>query len=139
MLWPLVIINEVRVVALDISKAFDKVWHDGLLWKLEHKFGVSGSLLQWFRSYLTGRQQRVVIISAIRSRVTNQFKLEFPKEAFWVDVRYFFLFILTTSLMLFLAIWMSSLTIVLCILWFCRILVFRLIKRSKASSGQHQC
>ena len=53
--------SEVRAVALDISKAFDKVWHDGLLWKLEHKFGVTGPLLKWFRSYLTGRKQRVVI------------------------------------------------------------------------------
>ena len=51
---------EVRVGALDISKAFDKVWHAGLLIKLETQFGVSGSLLLWFRSYLTGRSQRVV-------------------------------------------------------------------------------
>ena len=48
--------KEVRVVALDISKAFDKVWHDGLLLKLERQFGVSGRLLTWLRSYLMGRR-----------------------------------------------------------------------------------
>ena len=32
---------EVRTVFLDISKAFDKVWHDGLIFKLKHN-GVSG-------------------------------------------------------------------------------------------------
>ena len=36
--------KEVRAVALDISKAFDKVWHDGLLYKLT-SLGISGPLL----------------------------------------------------------------------------------------------
>ena len=52
--------KEVRVVALDISKAFDRVWHDGLLHKLE-ALGVCGSLLAWLRSFLSGRTQRVVV------------------------------------------------------------------------------
>ena len=52
--------KEVRVVFLDISKAFDKVWHAGLLRKLE-ALGVQSPLLQWFESYLPNRQQRVVI------------------------------------------------------------------------------
>lgn len=45
---------------LDISKAFDKVWHDGLLFKLKQN-GVSGNLLNFFHSYLENRKQRVVI------------------------------------------------------------------------------
>ena len=52
--------KEVRVVFLDISKAFDKVWHAGLLRKLE-ALGVQSPLLQWFESYLRNRKQRVVI------------------------------------------------------------------------------
>ena len=43
--------NEVRGVLLDISKAFDRVWHKGLLAKLE-KLGISDSLYRWFESYL---------------------------------------------------------------------------------------
>ena len=52
--------KEVRVVFLDISKAFDKVWHAGLLRELE-ALGVRSPLLQWFESYLRNRKQRVVI------------------------------------------------------------------------------
>ena len=52
--------NEVRAVFLDISKAFDRVWHKGLLAKLE-RLGITGSLLKWFRSYLLGRSQRVIV------------------------------------------------------------------------------
>ena len=52
--------KEVRVVFCDISKAFDRVWHKGLLFKLA-AIGCSKSLLRWFTSYLSGRRQRVVI------------------------------------------------------------------------------
>ncbi|MCG8113710.1 MAG: reverse transcriptase domain-containing protein [Candidatus Thiodiazotropha taylori] len=52
--------KEVRVVFCDISKAFDRVWHKGLLAKLKH-YGISGRLLHWFESYLSNRYQRVVL------------------------------------------------------------------------------
>ena len=51
---------EVRAVFLDISKAFDKVWHEGLLFKLKQN-GVSGKLLKFFESYLNNRKQRVAL------------------------------------------------------------------------------
>ena len=51
---------EVRAVLLDISKAFDKVWHDGLIFKLEQN-GISGNLLRLLLNYLDDRKQRVVI------------------------------------------------------------------------------
>ena len=47
---------EVRAVFLDISKAFDKVWHEGLLFKLKQN-GISGNLLNLFKSYLSDRMQ----------------------------------------------------------------------------------
>lgn len=55
--------KEVRVVFCDISKAFDRVWHKGLLHKLANA-GFSGALLSWFTSYLSDRQQRVVLNGA---------------------------------------------------------------------------
>ena len=47
-------------VFCDFSKAFDKVWHLGLLYKM-NSYGVRGNLMGWFSSYLQGRQQRVII------------------------------------------------------------------------------
>ena len=44
----------------DISKAFDRVWHRGLLYKLE-KYGFSGDLLLWLTSYLNSRRQKVFV------------------------------------------------------------------------------
>ena len=51
---------EVRSIFLDISKAFDKVWHEGLLYKLK-SFGISGNLLNLIKHYLTDRSQRVLL------------------------------------------------------------------------------
>ena len=47
-------------VFLDISSAFDKVWHNGLLAKLS-QIGIDGSLATFFKSYLSNRKQCVVI------------------------------------------------------------------------------
>jgi hypothetical protein len=43
-----------------MSKAFDKVWHKGLLYKLRC-IGIEGSLFQLLENYLTRRKQRVVL------------------------------------------------------------------------------
>ena len=49
---------EVRSVFLDISKAFDKVWHEGLLYKLK-SMGISGELYNLLENYLSDRFQKV--------------------------------------------------------------------------------
>ena len=52
--------KNVAMIFLDISKAFDRVWHKGLLYKL-HTFGIRGQLLNWFEDYLSARNQKVVL------------------------------------------------------------------------------
>ncbi len=47
-------------VFLDLTMAFDKVWHKGLIFKIE-KYGIKGNLLKWLTSYLTYRKQKVVL------------------------------------------------------------------------------
>ena len=56
--------HEYRMIFFDVSEAFDKVWHKGLLFKLYHK-GVRGRLLKWFTEYLSNRQQRVVLNGSV--------------------------------------------------------------------------
>ena len=51
---------DVRSVYLDISKAFDRVWHDGLIYKLK-QCGVSGQFLHLIQSFLRDRKQRTVL------------------------------------------------------------------------------
>ena len=51
---------EVRSVFLDISKVFDKVWHEGLLYKLK-SMGISGELFNLLENYLSDRFQRVLL------------------------------------------------------------------------------
>ena len=49
-----------RAVALDISKAFDRVWHAGLLHKLK-SYGISGKIFGLISSFLISRRLRVVL------------------------------------------------------------------------------
>ena len=51
---------ETRGVFLDISKAFDRVWHKGLLFKLKSN-GIDGPLFNLLKNYLHNRKQRVVL------------------------------------------------------------------------------
>ena len=51
---------EVRRVFLDISKAFDRVWQDGLIFKLQEN-GICGKLLQLLKYFLKSMKQRVVL------------------------------------------------------------------------------
>ena len=49
-----------RAVALDISKAFDRVWHAGLLYKLK-SYGISGQIFGLISSFPSNRWLRVVL------------------------------------------------------------------------------
>ena len=49
-----------KVIFLDVSMAFDKVWRRAVIHKLR-KYGIRGKLLSWFTNYLEDRLQRVVL------------------------------------------------------------------------------
>ncbi|XP_050692945.1 uncharacterized protein LOC126983856 [Eriocheir sinensis] len=51
----------VDCIYLDLMKAFDKVPHSRLLWKLENKGGLRGKMKCWMESYLRGREMRTVV------------------------------------------------------------------------------
>ena len=57
--------SSVILLMLDLSAAFDTIDHDILLSRLCNVYGITGDALDWFRSYLTGRIQRVVIEDAV--------------------------------------------------------------------------
>ena len=57
--------QEVVLVMLDMSAAFDTIDHELLLQRpvqrLQHRHGICGTVLNWFRSYLSNRTQLVRI------------------------------------------------------------------------------
>ena len=70
---------EVRGVFLDISKAFDKVWHEGLIYKLQQN-GISGELLNILIDFLSNRKQRLVMVEALTGLML---KLLYHKAQSW--------------------------------------------------------
>ena len=51
---------EVHGIFLNISKAFDKVWHDDLIFKVRQN-GISGDIINILRDFLQNRKQRNVL------------------------------------------------------------------------------
>ena len=51
---------EVCGILLDIHKAFEKVWHDELIFKL-HQNGIYGEIINILADFLSDKKQRVVL------------------------------------------------------------------------------
>ena len=58
----------VMVVLLDLSAAFDTIDHEILLNRLRNRYGVDGTALKWFQSYLSNRTQSVIINDSISEK-----------------------------------------------------------------------
>ena len=56
-------------VFCDISKAFDRLWHKGLIEKLK-SYGINGKLLQWLKDYISERKQQVLLNNSISTLET---------------------------------------------------------------------
>ena len=57
--------DNVALILLDLSAAFDTVDYDILLKRLQDRFGVCGKALTWFSSYLSDRVQRICISGSL--------------------------------------------------------------------------
>ena len=60
---------------LDLSAASDMLDHPILLQRLETTFGISGTVLHWFASYLEGREQSVMVDNVLSSPSNLQFRV----------------------------------------------------------------
>ena len=54
--------NDVDEILLDLSKAFDLVPHNRLIYKIKEGYGLSEDLAKWIKDFLECRQQRVVVL-----------------------------------------------------------------------------
>ncbi len=58
------------VVFLDVRKAFDSINHEILIDKMRELFGIIGTQLKWFESYLNNRVQQCMITGKLSSPKT---------------------------------------------------------------------
>ena len=61
--------TQTDVIVMDFSKAFDKVSHQKLVWKLQ-RYGICNRTNAWIASFLTGRTQRVLVEGEASSTAT---------------------------------------------------------------------
>ena len=80
--------KEVRAVFCDVSKAFDRVWHRGLLYKLSG-IGCSNPVVKWFSSYLSLAEDNELSLM-VNPLIGPLSELEYHRAPFFVH--YCFLF-----------------------------------------------
>lgn len=61
--------NQIDSIYTDFSKAFDKIDHNLLIFKL-NKLGINGALLTWIKSYLSGRKQFVKYLGVLSNAIS---------------------------------------------------------------------
>ena len=78
--------GEAFFVALDISKAFDRIWHKGLLHKLK-SYGITGTYHAIISDFLTNRQIKVVLDG--QSSSVFLINSGVPQGSVWVPLFFF--------------------------------------------------
>ena len=71
----------VMLVLLDLSAAFDTIDHKILLNRLKNKYGIEGTALRWFESYLQHRTQSVLVND--KQSVKKELNTGSPKVLNW--------------------------------------------------------
>ena len=89
------------LIFCDISKAFDRAWHEGLIKKLK-SYGISGDLLIWFKNYLSGRRQ----FAFVNNQILVLSKEVYPKD---LCLSLYYLYYILMTLQITQAIWRDCL------------------------------
>ena len=76
--------NPTAMILLDLSAAFDPIDHSTLLSCLQTWFGVGGSVLKWFTSYLPECYQSIKVGSTLSDFLKLRFGV--PKRSFIVFI-----------------------------------------------------
>ena len=71
--------KQTELILLDFSKAFDKVNHSKLIWKL-HQYGIRSNVLRWVHAFLSNRSQSVVV--GVRNQIRCRFALVYPRALY---------------------------------------------------------
>ena len=73
-LWAMEHQKILSLVCIDLSAAFDTVDHEILLQVLPHQYGITGTLCQWYKSYIRPRGFKV----SIHDDYSDEIELPFP-------------------------------------------------------------
>lgn len=68
--------QEVVLVLLDLSSAFDTIDHTILIERLQNRYGLNGSVLDWFKSFIVNRLQSVAIKGTRSSKITVNYGVQ---------------------------------------------------------------
>ena len=70
---------DVRAIILDLPKAFDRVWHDGLMYKLK-SLGICGNYYGLIHSFLSDIKEWFSTVNPLNG---HTLRLEFLRAQFW--------------------------------------------------------
>ena len=78
--------KDVRFIFCDISKAFDRVWHSGLIFKLR-KYGICGNVLKWIEvSFMIENKELILMDTFLDGKLSMRGYPRDPPLAFCIPI-----------------------------------------------------